>query len=109
MTEQVDIHSFPPELPPQPDTDDVGGDELDQAMATHTAPLDGPAGEAGGEAVSAAAGTTHPACDYCGAPASLGVYYLADQAKEWVCYPCHAAMIAKALHDAADLEPTGAE
>ena len=104
MSGPVDIHAFPPDLPPRPDEDDIGGDELDRAGATHTAPLERVTGQAEGEVDAAGATPQAQACDYCGGPASLGIYYLADGAKEWACYPCHAAVIAKALHEAADQE-----
>lgn len=98
----VDIHAFPPDLPPQPDTDDVDGDELERGEATHTAPLERVPEMPDRGDDAAGATLPAPACDYCGGAANLGVYYLADRSKEWVCYPCHAAMIAKALHEAAD-------
>lgn len=104
MSVGVDIHAFPPDLPPQDDTDDIGGDELDRAEATQTAPLERITEADMHEAAVEANAAPHPPCDYCGGPASLGIYYLADGAKEWACYPCHAAVIAKALHEAADAE-----
>lgn len=100
----VDINAFPPELPPKPDpdTDDVGGDELDRAPAEPRSV---------GEALAAAdradwptdwQGRPVPPCDYCGGPSSLGTIYLADGERERACYPCHATMIAEALNTAAD-------
>lgn len=105
----VDLNAFPPELPPEPrpDTDDVGGDELDRAEQ---------APRSVGEALAAAdradwptdwKGRPVPACDYCGAPSSLGAVYLADGEREHACYPCHATMIAQALNVAADAEAAG--
>lgn len=105
----VDINAFPPELPPKPDpdTDDVGGDELDRAE---------PAPRSVGEQLAAAdradwpmdwQGRRVPPCDYCGGPSSLAAIYLAEGDREHACMPCHATMIAQALNVAADAEQAG--
>lgn len=98
----VDIHAFPPDLPPKPDTDDLDdgperGQETPRSVGEALAQAEGQEGATGQEAASG-----RPSCDYCGGAAALGIYYLADGTKEWACYPCHAALIAQALHQAAD-------
>lgn len=102
----VDIHAFPPELPPNPgpDTDDVGGDELDRAGEPPRSVGEALAAADAAQPTEPAAQTSGRLCQWCEqAPAAVGIYYVADGTHEWACYPCHAAVIARALNDAADM------
>lgn len=100
--EGIDVNAFPPELPPEPAGDDL---EPDRAQ---NAPGDPPAAAEAtspAEPVAAAPGAPEwPPCDYCGGTSSLAIVYRGSGEREWSCFPCHGAVIARALNEAADLE-----
>lgn len=98
----IDVNAFPPELPPEPAGDDLEPEQAPQPPE--------PAAEGDGAETPPAAETAQaveddwPPCDYCNGRASLAIVYRQTGEREFSCFPCHGAVIARALNEAADQE-----
>lgn len=96
----IDVNAFPPELPPQPDTDDL---EPEAARTPQEATAPPPETPTTREAPAAAEdGPQWPPCEYCEGVSQLAIRYRSGGETEFSCFPCHGAVIARALNEAAD-------